>query len=198
MNHEAHPSQELLALLAGGDATLGDRLGWAWHTRRCLRCRTQLAALRADIRDLRLISDEMPADLDWPALASEMKANIRLGLSAGALVGDIEDEIAAPAEPIRWRAAVVLASLAVVVGAGLLLHQPVPAPPPVAVFQPSPAILLEANPSGIEVQQHGSAMTLLAPGSGTAVTNADWGGSLRTRFVDADSGQVTIQNVYAE
>ncbi len=89
MKHQSlkHPTEQELALHAGGD------LGWlsAWrvrrHVNRCEPCRQSVEAFRAFGPDAARWG-ELPPDLDWSRLAMEMKANIRLGLeSAGTTRG---------------------------------------------------------------------------------------------------------------
>jgi hypothetical protein len=60
-------------------------------------------------------------------------------------------------------------------------------------------VRLEANSSGIEVKQNGGALMLLNPAraSNTAVFLSA-PGSLRARYVDSETGQVTINYVYAQ
>ena len=77
-----HPAETDLALFAGQD--LGHVSAWriSRHLNRCQECRAivdSFGALRSEIAPL----GQLPEDLGWNRLASEMKANIRLGLAAG-------------------------------------------------------------------------------------------------------------------
>ena len=119
-----HPSQEILALHAGGD------LGWLarWRTARhladCEQCTAEVAAfdeLRETLPELRQIP-EVP----WNRMAAEMRANIRLGLAAGECVRS-------SGQPLRdgplftgARAALALASVLALMVTGLMLEGPAP------------------------------------------------------------------------
>src|SRR5450432_1163191 len=76
-----HPSEAELALYAGGD------LGWLRqrlaerHVRNCGPCQN----VAADFSELRSEGAAFP-NVQWPRLAEEMRANIRLGLAAGECV----------------------------------------------------------------------------------------------------------------
>lgn len=188
MSASRHPDIHQLALLAGGE------LGW-WstfvlrrHTRQCAACRAEVESLQRASQVVRDASLAMPSGLDWERMAGEMKANIRLGLTAGEIAGPLP----AAADPRRWQAVAVAASLTFVLFSGWFLSRPHDlyrqAEPPVA----------RVTLDGIGVAQRGAALTLLAPGAQAATTSADIGGGLQARYVDADSGQVTIHHVFTE
>lgn len=80
-----HPNEADLALFAGHDLNFVSEWRIGRHVARCEQCRETADAfgsLRSDVAVLR----ELPADITWNRLASEMKANIRLGLAAGECV----------------------------------------------------------------------------------------------------------------
>lgn len=194
-----HPSQPTLALYAGKD------LGWfasrraERHVARCRECRQAVEAFAALHDDL-VGFVEVPA-LSWSRLAGEMKANIRLGLAAGECVrGELS------AVPLTWisglRAAMACAGMVVLVAAGLLLDRSTPPVPPLAADE---SLVLRATASGIELNQGGQSMSLLhvrasqGPGGRLDVTySAGAQGSMRARYVDLDTGNVTINNVYVQ
>src|SRR6202789_3298642 len=78
-----HPRENDLALLAGGEAGHIRRFLLGRHVRNCADCQETVA----EYRELRagLAGVELP-DLNWNFLAADMRANIRLGLEAGACV----------------------------------------------------------------------------------------------------------------
>lgn len=191
-----HPASTDLALYAGGDLPVWSALRLRLHLAACKQCAAEVAALRDATRELRQSADRLPAGLDWDTLQAEMTANIRLGLSAGAIVDRPEPrEIAESApEPAGWRLAVVLASLTFVAAAGWWLRNPVnqrPAADPAAV-------LSEAGPDGLALQSSGAALTLLNSSDQPAVTTVTWDGGARASFVDPETGQVTIHHVSAQ
>jgi hypothetical protein len=185
-----HPSRADLALYAGGDLGLWQRLRVGRHAARCVECGSELKRFRTACNQLRAGAMEMPPEVNWNRLAAEMKANIRLGLEAG--------ECVAPAsEPPRaiWRPVAAIVSAAALVVAGLWLNVPDPrvAPPPETA-----GIVLESTSAGIEVQENGRALTLVYPRSEFVIQTVGAQGALRARYVDSETGQVTITNVYAQ
>jgi len=194
-----HPGQSTLALYAGKD------LGWfaRWRTERhlahCHQCGGEVESFAA-WRD-NLVGLDKPPAVSWNRLAAEMKANIRLGLAAGECVrGEM------PAALAGWlsgaRAVMACAGMLAVVAAGLLLERPSPPAPPVAADQ---STVLRATANGIELNEGGQSISLLhvraaqRPGGQADVTySAGAQGSMRARYVDADTGNVTINNVYVQ
>src|SRR5579864_1513046 len=139
-----HPTQETLALHAGGD------LGWmaGWRARRhlqgCAQCREEVAAF-SGMREVLPDLTEIP-EVAWNRLASEMKANIRLGLAAGECVRAEE-------KPLRhtlfsgMRAAVALASVVALVVTAVVMEHPVPR----RGFVPLDAVVIQSTRDGIQV-----------------------------------------------
>jgi len=196
-----HPSQSTLALYAGKD------LGWfagrlaERHVARCRECRQAVEAF-SGLHDDLVGFVAVPA-VSWSRLAAEMKANIRLGLAAGECVRG-ESSVA----PLAWisgmRAAMACAGMVVLVAAGLLLDRSTPPAPRVPVGKDE-SMVLRATASGVELNQGGQSMSLLhvraaqGPGGQLDVTySAGAQGSMRARYVDLDTGYVTINNVYVQ
>jgi len=187
-----HPSPSVLALYAGQD------LGWfanfraERHLAHCPECRQEVeffASAREDLVEL----DEMPA-VSWHRLSAEMKANIRLGLAAGECVRDDR------AAPLAWfsgmRAMAACASVAILLVAGLYLQRPEPPAPAIVAAE---GTLLRATADGIELNQDGQILSLMHVRDGQDVTySAGAQGSMRARYVDSETGNVTINNVYVQ
>ncbi len=130
----SHPPEQDLALYATKDLTFFSRLSVSRHVRTCQACAEALHDYREITADLALSEPEIP---DWDNLAGEMRANIRLGLEAGACVPSV-----APAPAVSWfnpRLALAMASLMFLLGAGIILRpdQPKPVPTVVASQQQS-------------------------------------------------------------
>src|ERR1700679_1797448 len=135
-----HPRENDLALLAGGDAGRIRRFLLDRHVQKCADCRETVAEyreMRAGLADV-----ELP-DLNWNFLAADMRANIRLGLEAGACVRT---------EPVlrRWnpRPVIAFASVLLLIAAGELLRDARPHRP--ASVDASTAVL-QSTESGVEI-----------------------------------------------
>ena len=174
-----HPSEAALALHAGGD--LGPIARWrcARHLRRCQACQDEVAAFR----DVRRMVAEPPAlpESDWDTLAAEMRANIRLGLAAGECVREPEPLRQGMPRFTGFRTALALASLMLVLAAGIVMRRPAP---PVA-------------PAGDGVARVQSAAE---PGRDARIQEVSYSanaeGSTGDSFVDPVTGDVTIRRVW--
>jgi hypothetical protein len=184
-----HPTQATLALHSGGDLGPVSRWRTDRHLGRCEQCREKVAAflgLREVLADL----NETP-EISWKRLASEMRANIRLGLAAGECVR-AEDK------PLRHslcsgaRAAVAVASVLALVVTGLVLEHPGPGP---AVVD---GVVVQSTRDGIQVREGDRSLQLLHPSAQPVTYSVGAQGSMRARYVDPETGYVTINNVYAE
>jgi hypothetical protein len=185
-----HPSESNLALAAGGE--LGGWRQWrvARHVAKCAECRTAVAEFSSFREDMRSTA-EMP-EVSWNALAVEMRANIRLGLEAGECV----PERAPEHRGFSLRAAVACASLAMLLAVGFLIERPVPRAGEIK----SAEAVLETSGSGIQVREGSQAMMLLNASARDAreVQYQAGGSTMGARYVNAETGQVTINNVYVQ
>lgn len=190
-----HPRRTCLALFAGGELGSWKRWRIGRHVARCARCRQHVEEFRADIERLKYAAAALPDEVNWNRLAAEMKANIHVGLAAGECVDPAETET----RLAGWRRAVafapVVVSVVTLVVIGMWLQPPRPRAPETTWVE---GTLLEATPEGIEWRQGDRMLSLRHPEAGdvTYVVNAQ--GTLRARYVDSETGQVTIHNVYAE
>ena len=162
---------------------------WPIAASAATRCRRS-ASLRTALLEL----NELPA-IPWNRLAAEMKANIRLGLAAGECVrGERCGGAVRPGYP-GTRALTACASVMALLAAGLFLERPTPPPPPVTAVQ---ARFLRATANGIELNQGGQTLSLLHVRAGNVTYSAGAQGSMRAGYVDSDTGNVTINNVYVQ
>jgi len=180
-----HPSSTDLALLAGGDCGFARALLLNRHVRHCPDCAAEVddfSALRTETADL------MPPAVNWNSLASEMRANIRLGLEAGECV-----RYSVPAPKSRNpRLAIAFASLAALIGTGIfysrLQNQP----------KTNEAVaVLHSTPEGVEVRSGLNSLELLNRKASIADQTVGAQGQIGVRYVD-DTGSVTINNVYLQ
>ncbi len=183
-----HPEQTDLALYAGGELGRWRRWRLARHLARCPACREQVEEFRRWRQWMRG-HEELPAGVQWNRLAAEMTANIRVGLAAGECVGPIED-----GAPARWRAPALALPVLLLVLAGWLLQV---WRPPLRRAPAASGVVLAATAAGVELRQAGGALTLLHPQAGD-VSRLASGDGVHVRYVDSETGYVTISHVYAE
>ena len=184
-----HPNQATLALLAGGDLGFLARWRAERHLAECDRCRSELDAYRR-LREVTTELAEVP-EIPWNRLAAEMKANIRLGLMAGECVRPEKPRLHETAWFTRGRAVVAFASAGALLVAGLILERPAP-------HVASNEIVLQATPNGIQVTGQDQALGLMHEGAQNVTYTVGAQGSMRARYVDPQTGLVTINNVYVE
>ncbi len=184
-----HPSEETLALYAGGD------LGWwaRWtaerHIAGCEACQAEVAAFRNCAAAMAELGD-VP-ELNWSRIAAEMRANIRLGLDAGECVAAYDRQAPVP----LFNGARVLAAatgLAALLATAFVLQRPAPRMAGVE------GVVLEATGAGIERKEGFQALTLRHRSAEGITYTVGAQGLLRARYVDGDTGAVTINNVYAQ
>jgi len=190
-----HPNQSILALYAGRDLGWFARRRTERHLSRCRECRDEVQAFGA-ARDNLVALNELPA-ISWNRLAIEMKANIRLGLAAGECVrGERRAGRFALWEMLSGgRALTAGASVVALVAAGLFLQRPAPVAPPAVATE---SAVLRATANGIELHQGGQTLSLLHVRSDDAIYSAGAQGSMRAGYVDSDTGNVTINNLYVQ
>lgn len=191
-----HIEEAVLALAASQDLDWRQRIEVWFHIRRCADCAATLHEYRR-LRDGLRNSQEGTefAAGDWAALEREIKANIGLGLAAGRIVEPRASRADAGAiEPAGWRLAVVTATLTVVLASGWLLRRPAPG---VASPEWGPAVA-EASAEGVGIHEGQAGLMLLTPAKDSSVMLAGTSGGARARFIDAETGQVTIHHVALE
>lgn len=181
-----HPSETQLALFAGGDLDLLDRWRVARHVRKCSTCAAVVGTFGDAKSALRAETMQMPAGVNWNRLAAEMTGNIRVGLAAGECVADVTRH-----ERLGWKAAVVLAGATLLISTAWWLNIP-------HTQQRQTGVVLEVTQSGIQLKQDGAALMLLNRKTNSAPVYGSAPGSLRVRYVDSETNQVTINNVYAQ
>lgn len=205
-----HPDETRLALLAGGEAGFWERQALARHLRRCESCRSIAESFRQLRAELRNELDGMPPGINWDRLAAEMKANIHVGLAAGECVGEPRFRAAWAS---WWKPVVAVAGLLFILISSFMMKMPREQQQSlgrgIARFWSAGlphglerAVYLEADRTGIQVKENGAALTIMPPAlqAGTAppIVSVSTQGSLRARYIDDDTGQITITNVYAQ
>ena len=184
-----HPNEATLALHAGGDLGAIARWRTERHLAKCEHCREELAAYR-ETREIITELGEIP-ELPWNALAAEMKANIRLGLSAGECVRD-----AAPFRP--WftgaRSAVACAAILILLATGFLLENPRPRIAATA----DRGVVVENTADGIQMSDGGQSLSLMNSGAENAIYSPSAQGNMGVRYVDPKTGVMMVNTLYAQ
>ena len=188
-----HPGEQELTLYSSGDLKTIAMWRVGMHVRSCMQCAAEVANTAAVMTALRTQPGELPATLHWDRLAAEMTANIHLGLEAGECIRPVR---AHPRHTLPWRAVTVMAGLSGVLITGAWWLNP-PRDYRETALRPSP-IEVRSSQGGIEVKENGSAMILMHTRGQQRPIIVSTPGSLRARFVDQDTGQVTINNVYSD
>jgi hypothetical protein len=188
-----HPGTADLALFAGGDLGFRERWRVSRHVRACTRCQAEVKGFRAAEAQLRAEADVLPAGLKWERLAAEMTANIHVGLEAAECVTPVRSRMVWAS----WRGAAVVAAMSILVLVAYVLN-----PPPRRSERAITAqgIEIRNTSTGLELNENGNALVLLH-GRGVQSQRpmiVSSPGTLRARFVDNETGQITINNVYAE
>jgi hypothetical protein len=179
-----HPGEYNLALLAGGEAGAFHRFRLDRHVRNCEDCTEKVAEFQALRKHLN--RTEFP-DLNWSSLAEEMRANIHVGLEAGACVRDTH-----VAKNWAPQFAVAFASLVVLVGAGFFLtdarlHR--------MTVSEAAAPVLQPTASGIELRKGMASFAFLDDKGVRTDQSVNAQGAIEARYINDETGSVTITNV---
>lgn len=203
-NTISHPGPETLALYLGSDLPLIPRLRVKAHLRECAACDQQLALFAQSLSELRREAagetlTAFEAIADWNSLEREMLGNIVVGVAAARCIENVGRKRA-------WipRLAVVGGLAALFVG-GWVSHIPREQTAHLAsslsrmvgIGQATRlGDVVQTTPTGIAVRSEGVTLTILHPPS--AVVSVSGSSSVEARYVDADTGQFTITNVYGQ
>ena len=202
-----HVSEANLALYAAGDLPVGQRLATAWHVRRCEECRGLLQAFRADREGLGDSKDRLPENVDWDALSAEMTANIRVGLAAGECVTPRSAKVVGLA---WWQPVTAAAGVLVLLAGAWWLNIPRTDTETIGrairnIATGGRRIPLEergpmvgASSSGVEFSENGGKLGIEQSGLQPVMFSVSAQGSASARYVDQDTGQVTITAVYVQ
>jgi len=200
-----HPSLQALALYSNGDLPWLMRLKLGGHVRNCARCEEQVARFRSARKELNREAGTQTLTgfesiTDWTRLEREMLGNIAVGVAAARCIDNVRTS-----RTLVWRAAGASVGLAILFFTGWFANIPsdkkehLTASIRRSIGIESPQItgsVVETTPQGIAVRTQGATLTILHPPS--AVVSLAGSSSLGARFVDEQTGQVTITNVYGQ
>ena len=190
-----HPSLPNLALFASGDLPLVARWRIRRHLFACSDCQNEVELFRETRQRMRSTVLANPHGIHWKRLAAEMTANIHVGLEAGECVEPRRAaRVREVSERLGWKPALAFALMAAVVVAGWFLL------PQHTRWQQADthAVVLTTTPEGIEMKDADRALTMRHPQGENVVYTVNTEGEMRARFVDAETGQVTINHVYVD
>jgi len=200
-----HPGLESLALYSKGDVAWLARWQIGRHIGRCADCEEQVLRFRSVTAELKREADSeiltgFEATTDWTRLEREMIGNISVGVAAARCI-----EKVGRGRILVTRGAWVAVGLAVLFIAGWFTNVPseqrdhLTASIRRSMGMEVPQIagtIVRTTPDGIAVRAQGATLTILHPPS--AVISLAGSSSLGARFVDEETGEVTITNVYGE
>jgi hypothetical protein len=195
-----HPPIEKLALYAGGELSWWTRLSLHRHVVSCAQCQQEVA-LFGDVKTTaRLEAAEMPSNVNWDCLAAEMRANVHLGLEASEAISAYKvplDE--GPGQGMSWRMAALATCFVVLLSIGYWLNASKKSEQLAAMRGPDP-IVLEASERSVGMSDGSKGMELQGPKTNlrSAVVTVSTEGSAGARYVDEETGQITVNNVYLE
>lgn len=199
-----HPSMETLALYAAGDLAWTHRWTAGRHVKQCADCERQVALFRSAKGELQREAKTetltgYEAIADWNRLEREMVGNIAVGVAAARCIDKVRR-----GRVFVIRGLVAIALLALFV-AGWITHIPKQETEhlwaslrgAVGLEHPQPAgAVLRATSDSVAVRAQGATLTILHPPS--AVVSLSGSSAVSARYVDAETGEVTITKVYAQ
>jgi hypothetical protein len=210
-----HAKETDLALFAPGDVSRWNKLRINLHLNRCTRCREIAEAYQTDRERLRREASKMPPGVDWEHLAAEMTANIRVGLEAGECVAPRRKRrFPVRRTPVKmgfgWAVASAAVGVTFLIGVALWLNFPssdrevlgrafgqllhgkaIP-------LSDESGPVVEASSAGIELRENGGALKISQGALHPVAVSVSAQGSASARYVDADTGQMTITSVYVQ
>ncbi len=206
LNANIHPPTGELALCARRDLPRLRQWQVNRHLARCADCANQVNRFRLAANETRRISElttdaALEVAFDWSRLQREMAGNISVGIAAAQCIGSARRKAAK-----GWRIGAMATVLTLVFVFGWLYNIPHEDTERIAgalrtVFSKTTmarGTLLQTNTRGVSVRSAGGSLTILRPDSAKATESFTGNGSVGVRYVDDETGQVTITNVYGQ
>ncbi len=195
-----HPSIDKLALYAGGELPLWTRWSMRRHVDACPQCQEEVALFSASAQEARMEADAMPQGVQWDRLAAEMRANIRLGVEASEAISSYTQAAEKAHGPVMsWRLAAVGAGLMLLASIGYWLGAVKKSEQLAALRGPEP-VVLEASERGVGMSDGVKGMELHGPRNNqrAAFVTVSTEGAAGAQYVDEETGQITVNQVYVE
>jgi len=204
LHNAVHPRLETLALYVTGD--LPWRLRWRTgvHLKYCAGCEQQVLLFRSARMEFKHEAETQTltafeAIVDWTRLEREMLGNIAVGLAAARCI-----EKVGRTRALFSKGAFATALLALFI-AGWATHIPKEQTAHLTSSLRSlfgleraqaTGTVLQTTQDGIAVRAQGATLTIMHPRS--AVVSVSGASAVEARYVDEETGQVTITNVYGQ
>ena len=199
-----HPADAKLALFSAGDLPFLSRWRLERHLLQCSTCSDRVTGLRGSAAELRREArgetlTGFEAIADWRRLEREMLGNIAVGVAAARCIDHV-----GRGRMLITRGALVFGLFALFV-AGWATHIPREQTEHVTSSlrqiigldprQPLGTIV-RTVPDGIAVRAQGITLTIMHPPS--AVLSVSGSSAVSARYIDEETGQVTITKVYGQ
>jgi hypothetical protein len=203
-----HPTVETLALYSAGDLPFLARLRTRRHVGHCGGCEQRVLLFQSAIAELKHEASSQTltgfeAIAHWPELEREMMGNIAVGLDAALCIENVGRK-----RTLFYRFAMA-AGLAALFAAGWVTHIPRAESSRllaslrgatgglIGMDKPrATGTVLRSTPEGIAVRTQSATLTILHPSS--AVISLSGTSGVSARYIDEETGQVTITKVYGQ
>jgi hypothetical protein len=201
-----HPTIQDLSLFSGGDLSWIENWKISRHIGNCATCEQICAGFQSAVSEMQRLASQqslsgLESSVGWTRLEREMMGNIKVGLAAAACIDNV------PRRKFQgWRGAAALAGLSLVFVTGWLVNVPSRDTQKAvtairAAFSPAQSAngtILQATSDGIAVRSQGAMLTLFHPSASDVTVSVNGTSSVGARYVDDETGQITITNVYAQ
>jgi len=197
-----HPSPAALALYARSDFSRFSHLRVRLHLRKCGRCRRQVASIAETIAQaaqdvkIRLAhTEDLPG---WDRLRQEMTGNIAVGLAAAQCIEHVDSR-----RRRFWIRILVACGVIVLMTLAWMTH--IPESDTARIWQAITSVgrsraaapttpVLSSTVNGLAVSSRTAGLKIITPASSTVYCSGP--GTLRSAFIDAETGESTIVSVY--
>jgi hypothetical protein len=203
-----HPTVETLALYSAGDLPILARWRIGRHVAHCGDCEQRVLLFRSAIAELKQEAKSQTltgfeAIAHWPELEREMMGNISVGLDAALCIENVGRK-----RTLFYRFAMV-AGLTALFATGWVTHIPREETNRLLASlrgagggfmgmdkSRATGTVLRSTPEGIAVRTQSATLTILHPNS--AVISLSGTSGVSARYIDEETGQVTITKVYGQ
>jgi hypothetical protein len=188
-----HPSLEDLASFAGGEVSWLRKHLVSRHLSRCPGCEAKVLEFQYDKASLWDAKPDI-SDFEWMELEEQIRANVLVGLAAGAVVRP------EPVHDVRlgWRGAWAVGAVCILVVSGWLMRDPRQMGSTILQAlkgnSGNPAILATEG-DAVGWTSNGNRILLVKPENSSAVLTVSGASAVQSSYVDEESNQITITQV---